>query len=259
MLKTLLRTKSAWIEIFLVFGLSFFASSADAYNSFAFPNWNYIITLGAGQIRSTDTGNTAYFPASQPGARFYSYTPKQTLQRALLIDGFIGIQGMILPNWFLQLGLDYAQPGTSFKAEGYVSQGIAGGATQTSTYKYSVLGRQLLFEGKFLATIGDVLHPYLLAGLGGSFNKAYNYRTNVNTPFTRVYLNRTQTSFSYTVGAGIDLDVTNRMRIGIGYRFADLGAFKLGQASVNHANVSGTLSQSHLYTNALLGQVTVVL
>jgi len=58
------------------------------------------------------------------------------------------------------------------------------------------------------------------------------------------------------VGTGVDVDIIDHLRLGLGYRFTDFGAADLGNASYNGAPVSGTLTQSNLYANEFLAQLT---
>lgn len=124
-----------------------------------------------------------------------------------------------------------------------------------------ISAEQFLVEGKLLYTYHCIFHPYILAGLGVSANRADNFSTNVPPflTFTRVYSSHSETFFSYNVGAGIDFDVTNNIRLGIGYRFADFGKAQLGSARIDTTNVSGTLSQNNLFVHEILGQVTFIL
>lgn len=90
------------------------------------------------------------------------------------------------------------------------------------TYKYNVVARELLAQAKLMRPYHDKFYPYFLVGLGGSFNKASNYSTNVPPflTFTREYGNNTSSSFAYRVGLGMDMDVTQHARIGLSvFRF----------------------------------------
>jgi opacity protein-like surface antigen len=263
--------KNAWVKTLIGSLTLFTMTHSFAYtnttnSSTSMPrlfdiNWNYVLTFGAGATRTTDTGNSAYYPAANPTTdEFYSYSVNNTTSTSFLFDAFFGVEGRLLPDWLLQVGLDYTQS-TPFKAAGYLVQGADIHSENFYTYDYSVQARQALVETKLLATLANQFHPYLLVGIGASFNKAYNYNTNIptNLSFTRMYNNNSCSSFTYSVGAGVDLDVTNRVRFGIGYRFSDLGTVKLGKAIINKTTVPGTLSQPHLYTNALLAQLTWVI
>ena len=77
--------------------------------------------------------------------------------------------------------------------------------------------------------------------------------------FTREYSDNTESSFTYSLGLGVDMDITEHLRLGVGYRFADLGKVRLGDAEINTTEVAGTLSQDHLYANEILVQLSLVL
>ncbi len=191
---------------------------------------------------------------------FYHYSTNHPSQTSGLMDIFLGAEWSWRPNWAIQTGVDYSQA-SPFSAKGTFVQGADAESADSYTYHYGTLTRQLLIEGKLFYTVKKHFHPYILAGLGATFNKAYHYYTNVPPflTFTRMYANNSTTSFSYAAGIGIDTDIHRNLRIGIGYRFVDLGQVKLGNARIDTTNVSGTLSQSHLYANEILAQVTFVL
>ena len=64
----------------------------------------------------------------------------------------------------------------------------------------------------------------------------------------------TQTSFTYTLGAGIQKILTNHWQVGLGYEFADWGQSRLNRAS--EQTIGQGLSLSHLYTNGLVFNLT---
>ena len=112
-----------------------------------------------------------------------------------------------------------------------------------------------------LVGYSDKLYPYVLLGLGGSFNTASNYATNVPPflTFTRLYANNTSNAFAFRVGLGFDVNITPHTRVGLAYRFADLGSVQLGAATIDNIKAAGTLSQSNLYANEVLAQFTYVM
>ena len=131
-------------------------------------------------------------------------------------------------------------------------------STYTYTYSYSISSQQLLLETKLLNTSFGPYHPYVLAGAGVAFNQASDYQTSVpySQSFTRMYQDNSNTSFSYALGTGLDMDLTEQVRLGVGYRFTDLGRVRLGDASIDGTPVGGTLAQRHLYAHELLAEVT---
>jgi opacity protein-like surface antigen len=160
----------------------------------------------------------------------------------------------------VQAGFDYNQT-SSLYAKGILTEGAAVQTQDIYSYHYNVTTRQLLLEGKLLYTFKKRFHPYVLAGLGAAFNQATDYSTSAPPflTFTRMYQPNNITSFSYAVGFGIDADLTDNLRFGIGYRFTDLGKVTLGSATIDTSSVSGTLSQSNLYASQLIAQLILVI
>lgn len=222
--------------------------------------WHAVLSIGAGAAISSDIGKSKTFPIVNPITdEFYVYSAKSSNQIAGVFDGFIGAEWMFHPQWALQMGPGYNQA-WNFRAKGSYLQGADPESADQYSYHYNILTRQLLAEGKLLYHFKPCYHPYVLLGLGAAFNDASDYGTNVPPflTFTRQYKDNTQTSFTYTVGLGIDVDVLEHLRLGIGYRFSDFGQVKLGNATIDTTSVNGTLSQNHLYASEVLAQITIV-
>ena len=126
------------------------------------------------------------------------------------------------------------------------------------TYQYDIQSRQLLLEGKLLYH-WQRYHPYLSAGMGASWNTSLNYNVNIQpafTTFSNQFANNMQTSFSYLVGLGVDVDLTDALRLGLGYRFTDFGSAKTGTSTIDTLMTTNTLAQSHIYANEILIQLS---
>jgi hypothetical protein len=52
------------------------------------------------------------------------------------------------------------------------------------------------------------------------------------------------------------VDFPCNSRIGIGYRFTDLGKVHLGRGVIDTTQIPGTLQQSHFYNHEILVQLT---
>lgn len=222
--------------------------------------WHAVASFGGGVAISSNIGKSQTFPIVNPITdEFYVYTASHPTQTVGAFDGFLGAEWTFHPDWALQMGLGYNQA-WNFHAEGSLLQGADTQSADQYSYHYDILTRQLLAEGKLLYQFKEIYHPYVLLGLGAAFNKASGYSTNVPPflTFTRQYQNNTQTSFAYNVGMGVDVDIQEHLRLGVGYRFADFGQAKLGQGIIDTTNVSGTLSQTHLYASEILAQFTIV-
>jgi opacity protein-like surface antigen len=223
--------------------------------------WHLVISTSGGIAKSSDAGKSQNFPIQNPATdEFYTYTANRASQTSALFGGFLGIEWLLRPNWSLQTGIEYNQP-SAFSGQGTLAQGADIASQNSYTYQYNISNQQVLAEAKLLYNFKERLHPYVLLGLGAAFNRANGFGTNVPPflAFTRQYSNNTQSSFSYAAGLGVDADITAHARIGVGYRFTDLGKVALGSATIDNTNVSGTLSQSHLYTNEVLAQLTWVI
>lgn len=222
--------------------------------------WRPIVSIGAGASISSKVGESNTFPIQNPDSdELYEYSTHKVTQSSSLLDGFLGAECNLFPKWALQIGADYNQA-ASFNAQGTLTQGADVQSQDIYHYNYRIISKQLLLEGKLLYTAHEKYHPYLLVGIGSAFNRAYNYYTNVPPfiAFTRMYQNKSTSSFSYAIGVGIDIDITSHMRVGGGYRFADLGKTKLGNAVIDTTPVNGTLTQNNLYTNEVLAQITFI-
>jgi opacity protein-like surface antigen len=68
------------------------------------------------------------------------------------------------------------------------------------------------------------------------------------------FVSNTTTTFTYTLGVGLERHLNQHWQAGIGYEFADWGNSQLIRASGQTLN--NGLSFSHLYTNGLLFNLT---
>lgn len=224
-------------------------------------SYRMVASIGSGAAFSSDVGNSETFPIVNPITdEFFIYSADNATQTVPLLDVFLGTEWTFAPEWALQMGLGYHQA-WNYLAQGSLLQGADTQSADEYAYQYDIFARQLMAEGKLLYQYNERFHPYLFLGLGASFNTANNYDTNVPAflTFTREYEDHTQTSFTYSVGFGVDVDVAERLRIGIGYRFADFGQVELGDATIDTTRVSGTLSQTHLYACEILAQLTFMM
>ena len=239
---------------------TFLLSSACSYASKA-QVWHPVISAGAGAAITSDLGSSQQFPLVHPITdSSFNYRPNGNTVAGAMFDIFVGAERKLTSAWALQLGMGYDQA-FLLQSRGMFTQGIA--PLVPHDYKYDVHIRQLLVESKLAYIWKDYYRPYFFLGLGAAFNRVSNYDANFIFPtlvsqFTRDYSDDTTMSFTYSVGTGIDVDLCEHMRLGLGYRFSDFGRWQLGQSTIRGFNVAGTLSQSHLYVNQVLAQLTFV-
>jgi opacity protein-like surface antigen len=223
--------------------------------------WHAVVGVGGGVAVTTNLARNQNFPIINPITdEFYNYTQDNSHPAAGLFEAFLGAERFVYKNWMMQAGIAYAQAG-SYTITGTFVQGADVPSSDQFTYKYSVMTHQLLAQAKLMRAYHERWFPYVLAGVGPSFNSTRHYATTVPALFTytRQYADKTSTSFAFRVGAGVDYSITSHARIGIAYRFSDLGGITLGSASINSIAVAGTLSQSSLYGNEVLAQFTYVM
>jgi opacity protein-like surface antigen len=219
-----------------------------------------VIALTGGMAINSDAGASQNFPI---GYSQLDYDTHHETEIRGVFGGFLGTEFSLLPIWSLQLGVAYYQT-TPFAAEGLLAQGVNPATTAKYEYNYKIISHQALVEGKLLLKRHERFHPYISAGLGAAFNQAKDF--NVYFPptlaMTPQYDDHTTTSFTYNVGLGFDVDISEHFRIGLGYRFTDLGKANLGNGEYDQfdpTSISSTLEQSHLYTQEVLAQLTYIM
>ena len=223
--------------------------------------WYPVIGLGGGISSTTNLGRSQTFPIINPVTdEYYVYSPQSGAQTKGLFEAFLGAEHPIFSTWLLQGGIAYTQTGSD-QINGSLVQGADALSADQYTYKFNAITRQILAQAKLMQPWHDKFYPYFLLGLGASFNSASNFSTSVPPflTFTREYQNNQSISFAYRVGVGIDVDISQHVRLGVAYRFVDLGSVNLGSASIDNVSVLGKLSQSNLYANEALIQLTYII
>ena len=229
-------------------------ASVEQY--FAHSGWQPIATLTGGVAINSNAGANNHFPSQTNLFSFYNYDSTQSTQTQAYYGGFVGLERQVQSHWLMQLGIGYYEPST-FNAKGYVTQGADVESENQYAYRYAVKSHQLLAETKVLYNDWNQYHPYVAAGIGGSWNNAKNFRVDIDPPFTTYsnqFSNRLTASFSYAVGLGMDVNFSKNTRIGVGYRFTDVGKAATGSSMIDDVRTTYALSQSHLYVNALVAQ-----
>ncbi|MCX7117134.1 MAG: outer membrane beta-barrel protein [Legionellales bacterium] len=125
------------------------------------------------------------------------------------------------------------------------------------TYSYQIQHTHLAAKAKMLYAITDRILPWLSSSAGVGWNQANNFidnPTNCNTVITPFFTNHTQTSFTYTVGTGVQYALNLHWQLGVGYEFADWGKSQLGKASDQISNNHSTIN--HVYANGVLFNLT---
>ncbi|MDX1901229.1 MAG: outer membrane beta-barrel protein [Gammaproteobacteria bacterium] len=171
---------------------------------------------------------------------------------------FVGVESAFQHNIFGQIGLSYYLTNT-LTTKGDILQ-FNDPSFNNLSYQFKTKNQRILIETKLLFTLKQNLHPYLLAGAGLAFNRSYGYSEQsldgASVPMQSSFANHSATSFSYTVGLGVDVDVSTHVRLGGSYRYVDLGQAGLGTTASQSS--TQTLNYNHLKTNEFLVQLDYI-
>ncbi len=171
---------------------------------------------------------------------------------------FLGFEAPLSPNLFGQLGISYYQT-NHLGVDGSVYQFTASDMDNLYYY-FKINSRRLLLEGKLFTSFHNSLHPYVSIGFGKANNHSYQYQeqgiTSADVPMQYAFANRTYHSFAYTVGIGLDYDLTENMRIGGNYRLSGIGDAGLGTIPLQDS--SSTIHYANLRLNEFSLQLTLL-
>lgn len=227
-------------------------TQSDAGTMGSTKDWTWVGTISAGPVWAS-AGQTQTFYLTPDIIKTYAAS---NVTHALA-DGevFVGIQKNLLNMLQGQLGLAVAVTSNA-KLSGNIWDD-ADATFNNYSYSYQVQHTHVAVKGKLLADRGYWVVPWVGASLGVGFNRAHDFQ---NTPLISQavtmanFSSNSQTSFTYTLGAGVQKGLNQHWQIGVGYEFADWGQSELSRASGQTLN-SG-LSLNHLYTNGVLFNLT---
>ncbi|MFY7697478.1 MAG: outer membrane protein [Legionella sp.] len=168
-----------------------------------------------------DWSNTADLHLSSVFPYRYNNYSANTPYRSALMGGlFLGIEYWRNPMLALQLGMGgYAL--SAVNVSGSVLQ-LNHHKPSDFNYNSRLQSDRLVAESKVLSNLADNIHPYLSGSLGVAANKTYAYQGT-----TRFMAGITTPSLTYGLGAGIDLNLSQFLRLGVGYQYLNLGHFLL--------------------------------
>jgi len=226
------------------------ANDVQALNDISSSSYPYVITLSLGPawVKGGETQTFYLQPDIQK-----TYEANKKTDPLSSGELFLGLQCQINTRIQGQLGLAVT---TTSHADllGDIWED-ADPDFNNFSYTYKVKHKSVAVKGKLLVDMdirGIVLQPYISGSIGVGFNHAYGF-TITPKLFEEVpapgFSSNTETSFTYTVGIGLQKAINRHLQAGIGYEFADWGKSQLGQAPGQTLN-SG-LHLSHLYTNAV--------
>lgn len=215
----------------------------------------FILTGGTATAR---VGQSQVFPIIDSSS--YNFAINKAFTTELLGGGYAGMEFDFHPDWYLQTGLSYYQV-SAFTSRGLLTQGADPQSSDQYLFRYRVNSRRVLIDERLLYNNCHQYHPYIAFAFGVAFNKAYGYQVDYPPflTFSPLFSSNRTTAFTYRLGFGIDVDTLANLRLGIGYRFSDLGKVSLGSGHIDTVKIGSTLTQSHLYTQELVAQLTYMI
>jgi opacity protein-like surface antigen len=220
------------------------------------------VSGGAAWQNASQTQNIALTPLDTR-----TYTGNSSSSPEGIGELFLGLQSPIGSKLKLQYGLAAVYAGAT-TISGTVFDPFVG--QNTNSYNYQVQHSHLAVKGKLL--LGDLvsdwnfsLSPWVSASVGYGMNRASGFTNSVLSSDGATLANfqdNTTNSFVYTLGAGLQYPINLHWQVGIGYEFSDWGKSQLN-ATPLLIGAPGQMtgagpSTSHLYTNAVLMNVTYI-
>jgi hypothetical protein len=150
---------------------------------------------------------------------------------------FLGLRGAINSIVEGQLGL-VVGAGSQVKLQGSVFED-ANPQFNNFSYSYGVRNTRVAAKAKFLYDTGIYdLYPYLSGSAGIGFNHASGFALKPNIieeipapPFE----GKNETSFSYSIGLGLETALDPNWRLGLGYEMVNWGRSALGRGDGQRA------------------------
>lgn len=153
-------------------------------------------------------------------------------------------------SFISQIGVNFAGAGTS-KPNGNIWED-ADPTFNNYNYTYKVNHAHFAIEGRLINNTCYLFDPYISASMGVGYNRAYDFIITpkiVEEVPAPSFRSHTMTTFTYTVGIGLQSSITPQFQAAIGYEFADWGKVQLARAPGQTLNQG--LSLNHLYANVL--------
>lgn len=238
-------------SLFLATALTISASNSFAGEALAPPSpWLATFSFGYGW---EDAGETQTFFLSPNIEK--TYFADSSSHRVANGEIFLAYQQTLRTSLDAQLGLAFAlSDAASLSGQIWDDAQIE---FNNYTYNYKINHLHVAFKGKLLANRSWLVTPWVSGSLGVAYNRSHAFDHSaivdevVNTPN---FADKTKRSLTYTLGAGMQKNLSQHWQMGVGYEFADWGKSQLNRAPEQTLN-SG-LSLSHLYVHGFLLNLT---
>jgi opacity protein-like surface antigen len=227
-----------------------------------------VFSVQGGYASINAGGNNSSFGGSDTDIFTYSNSKKS--KNTGFIGMFAGAEHVLpwlsSPALTFQAGVEYNSFG-NMNIKGINTVGIEPVTATLYNYNYTFQTQQILGLFKLFVTTFERFHLYGEAGLGAAINQLSHYNPTTaqtgNINITPQFNNHSQTQFSYSLGLGVETDITKNVRIGVGYRYSNFGTPNLGNGLVTFGNyqaaVPFTIGNSNSYTNQFIARISYVI
>lgn len=228
-------------------------AASDTYPCIECRSFAYFLTLSAGPVwtkRLSDetlalTNNVTYI------YKYFNDFPKHTDPTGEL---FFGLQKTIERGFKGQIGGAIAFIRDQLR--GSISQSAT--PNQLGSFNYNDDGVRFAAKAKLIADIPYDLSIYVSGSAGAAVNKTSQFKIiNPSIYQEAIFPGKQQTSFSYTLGVGLESEFCLHWRIGVGYEYADWGKHQFDRASWQTLNYG--LNTAHMYTSEIQFSLTYLL
>lgn len=214
-----------------------------------------LVSFSAGILKPSQ------FKVSEFRPQFYEYryVPLHNEHHLsfLGIGGGIEMHSITVPRLKSALLLNYYDS-TPYSVHGNVIQGVDDLSAEIYHYHYRVHTQQVLIEGRFTYQIARLLQPYAQLGIGISRITSNNFEVNVSNflEFSPQYSDFAQQNLSYSLGAGLNFDLSDHLSMSFGYQISSLGSSKLGTGVVDGEPIHFRMKQSNYEWRMFIAQLS---
>jgi opacity protein-like surface antigen len=186
-----------------------------------------------------------------------TYTSDNPLNRLMNSELFLGANKDLPYNFMAHVG--FAGVLTS-------QAGLSGAIWDDSSpkfnnylYGYHIQHSHFAIKAKVFKYLYASVLPWVSASAGIGFNRTngyYNMPVIDEAVVNNNFANHTQTSFTYTLGAGLEKIIDAHWLVGLGYELSDWGSNHLNPAAGQTIGMG--LNMKHFYTNGLMINLTYI-
>lgn len=224
---------------------------AGTMGSVTKPDWTWVGTFSTGPVwgSGAETQTIDLAPLIVK-----TYTMENSNNAIFDGEVFLGIQKTLSPTLQGQLGVAVGFTGNA-SLDGQIWED-ADPQFINYVYNYKLQHTHVAAKAKLLAEVGLVAMPWVSGSIGVGFNNSHGFNStplDIEASPTPNFASNTETSFTYTVGAGLQKALNEHWQVGVGYEFADWGKSGLGYGE---ETINPGPSLGHFYTNGILFNLT---